>query len=210
MAFTAEKCCSIPAHTACCSTFTFHQPSELSSECVVHNSTPDLRVTSALNWSSSIAVSVLTLSLAERSVTALIRIFVSCIHLSLSFPPSPHAALKSPAAFHEQRRSLERARVSVLSTESFLLSWRTCCVVASWGKTFTVYIYINSSNHGALFEIELYCQYRYLCWKLRCYIIMSCTNKQVAQNYQHVFNNWSSRLPLTGNLSLQLPSSKVA
>lgn len=44
--------------------------------------------------------------------------------LSLFFSPSLHTALKSPAAFHEQRRSLERARVSVFS--SFLLSECVC------------------------------------------------------------------------------------
>lgn len=35
------------------------------------------------------------------------------LSVCLCFPASVHAALKSPASFHEQRRSLERARVRV-------------------------------------------------------------------------------------------------
>lgn len=111
--FTAEKLC-FPPHLLLAAV----------SECIPKNGAADLlslHITSALSLSSSIVDSVLFLSLAERSITA-----VSLISLPLFF----HlicAALKSPAAFHEQRRSLERARVSVLK--------RVALLKTVWSKT---------------------------------------------------------------------------
>lgn len=49
----------------------------------------------------------------HNSVTSPMLCERHCHHLSLFSSLPSHAALKSPAAFHEQRRSLERARVSI-------------------------------------------------------------------------------------------------
>lgn len=119
-----------------------HQPTELSSECVVRIALLTLSSCSHFCFESvflyTVAVSVLILSPAERSITTLFRVLVSCIHPSLFLHPflypSLHAALKSPAAFHEQRRSLERARVSVLSTEFPSSSMDLLCWSFAGGK----------------------------------------------------------------------------
>lgn len=98
----------------------------------------------------SIAVFIFTLSFAERSINTLPSLSAWAAFNSM-FPPTPlhpslRTALKSPAAFHEQRRSLERARVS----ESWFL-W----VDLLWWITININIvHINSTNHKAVFFVH--------------------------------------------------------
>lgn len=168
LACTADKCCFIGARTACCS-------SPSASWAVIRvcgqNSTPtDLLVLQLLLlWvlSSSVANSVLTLSVDEGSIITPMRACVShiLIHLSFpfSFPASIHLFLQ-----HWRARQPFTNSGGVLSEHGwasqnmvvFLLSLWTCFVEATLCYIFTVCW--NDIDYKALYEIEFCCQDRHL------------------------------------------------
>lgn len=104
-------------------------------------------------------------------------VWAAFLFLSFVFPASDPPALKSPAAFHEQRRSLERARVSVLKYSHFPL---LCLVLKVHGAKHLAYVTIQITEH---FVIELCCQ-KIRCLKFSClessssFLGMNCINQQ--------------------------------